>query len=430
MTICGRIGVINLKNKHIVIIGDIVNSKNINNRKEAQQKLKSVINNVNRKYQNHLETSFEITLGDEFVGVLTQHDLILNLIQYIDIQFDEIDIRYGIGYEESELDKKGMGYKNALEAIKIAKKNKFKIHYIANEQKSIFINIISLTLHLYFKILSNFNNRQKYIVYQLLRGKTQNKIAEILNTSQSSISQSLNRINWRLLLKVYELYNNISSYSLKENTRCYQGDYIALIGAWPLKNTNEVKVTNLLNFINHEYDGIIRSKFLSTSLSSENNEYHEFQSLIYNDLEFYIDFIYLLVELNIKIDDLYLGFGVGDITTQINNKAIGMDGNAFYRARASVGTCFSKQMHINVQLFDGTLNEIYSLLFSLLIEFVKNWTEKQYKSVKFKQEGLTQDEIKREMNLSSRSTVVEHLQSAGWKEYKYIVNRLAKILDK
>ncbi|MFW5787926.1 MAG: SatD family protein [Halanaerobiales bacterium] len=137
-----------------------------------------------------------------------------------------------------------------------------------------------------------------------------------------------------------------------------------------------------------------------------------------------------MVDLNIKIDNLYLGFGVGDITTKINDKAIGMDGNAFYRAREAVGTCFSKQMCINIQLFDGTLNEIYSLILSLLIEFVESWTEKQYMSVRFKQEGLTQNEIKREMNLSSRSTVVEHLQSAGWKEYKYIVNRLTEILDK
>ncbi|MFW5891069.1 MAG: SatD family protein, partial [bacterium] len=280
-----------MQNKHIVIIGDIINSKKINNRKKAQQKVKSVINNVNRKYQHYLESPFEITLGDEFFGVLTRHEVILDLIQYIDVQFSEIDIRYGIGYGESQSNKKGMGYKNALKAVKIAKKNKFKVHYIANEQESIFFDIISLTLHLYFRILNNFNNRQRYIVYQLVKGKTQNKIAETLNTSQSSISQSLNRINWRLLLKVYELYNNISSYSLKENTRRYQGDYIALIGAWFLKNANEVKIANLLNYINHEYDDILRSKFISTSLSAENNDFHEFQGLVYNNLESYIDFI-------------------------------------------------------------------------------------------------------------------------------------------
>jgi hypothetical protein len=165
-------------------------------------------------------------------------------------------------------------------------------------------------------------------------------------------------------------------------------------------------------------------------LSSENNNFYEFQGLVYNDLESYNDFIYLIVDLYSKIDDLYLGFGVGDIFTQINDKAIGMDGNAFYRARDAVGTCFSMQMNINIKLFDDTLNESYALIFSLLIEFVKSWTEKQYMSVRLKQEGLTQNEIKREMDLSSRSTVVEHLQSTGWKEYKYIVNRLAKILDK
>ncbi|SDM31965.1 SatD family protein [Halarsenatibacter silvermanii] len=419
-----------MQNKNIVIIGDIINSKKINNREEAQQKVKSVISDVNRKYQDQLVTPFELTLGDEFFGVLSGHEVILDLLQYIDIQFSEIAIRYGIGYGESKSNKKGQGYKNALKAVETAKKNKFKVHYLAEEQESIFFNIISLTLHLYFRILSNLNNRQQYIVYQLVRGETQKKIAETLDTSQSSISQSLNRINWRLLSKVYELYKDISRYSFTETTERYQGDYIALIGAWLLKAAEEGKITNLLNYINQEYDDIIRSEFISTSLSAENNDYQEFQGLVYQDLESFEDFIYLLVELNFKIDNLYLGVGAGDITTRINDKAIGMDGNAFHRARETVGSCFSRQLPVNIKLFAGDLNEVYSLILALLLEYVKNWTEKQYRSVKFKQKGLTQEEIKREMNLSSRSTVVEHLQSAGWKEYKYVVNRLAEILDK
>ena len=34
------------------------------------------------------------------------------------------------------------------------------------------------------------------------------------------------------------------------------------------------------------------------------------------------------------------------------------------------------------------------------------------------------------MELSARSTLVEHLQRAGWKEYDYIVKKLAELLAK
>lgn len=34
------------------------------------------------------------------------------------------------------------------------------------------------------------------------------------------------------------------------------------------------------------------------------------------------------------------------------------------------------------------------------------------------------------MGLSARSTLVEHLQRAGWKEYDYIVRSISELLDK
>lgn len=288
--------------------------------------------------------------------------------------------------------------------------------------------IINIILHLYFKILSGFNGRQKYIIYEIARGKTQKEIADLLGTSQSSISQSLDKINWRLLFQIYEMFYNIPQVIKTGEKEVYKGEYIAFIGAWPLKESDEESVKRLLDAINQNYSGIIRSRFIVTTLSSEDNDYYEFQGLIYNDTNFFNEIFYLIAELFSELRELYLGIGIGGIATEIKDNAMGMDGTAFYRAREAIGICFSYQMQFNIKLFNTSLDKMYSLILCLLIEFIKSWSPKQSLAVRLKQTGLTQNEIKDKMNLSARSTVVEHLQRAGWQDYKYIIESICDLI--
>ena len=57
-------------NPYIAIIGDIKNSKELEDRKNIQVKLKTVLNEVNEKYKLVISAKFMITLGDEFQGLL------------------------------------------------------------------------------------------------------------------------------------------------------------------------------------------------------------------------------------------------------------------------------------------------------------------------------------------------------------------------
>ncbi len=61
---------------YCAIIGDLINSKEIKNRKELQENLKLLLKNINNKY-NCIETDFTITLGDEFQALLIiQYDIL------------------------------------------------------------------------------------------------------------------------------------------------------------------------------------------------------------------------------------------------------------------------------------------------------------------------------------------------------------------
>ena len=51
---------------YYAIIGDIKNSKDIENRYEVQEQLNHILNNVNLNYKDSIKANFLITLGDEF----------------------------------------------------------------------------------------------------------------------------------------------------------------------------------------------------------------------------------------------------------------------------------------------------------------------------------------------------------------------------
>ncbi|MGJ0961539.1 SatD family protein [Faecalicoccus pleomorphus] len=55
---------------YVAIIGDIIDSKNIEHRQEIQTKLLNTLNKSNSKYYKSIVSKFKITLGDEFGGLM------------------------------------------------------------------------------------------------------------------------------------------------------------------------------------------------------------------------------------------------------------------------------------------------------------------------------------------------------------------------
>ena len=57
--------------EYAVIIGDIVNSRAMDNRGEVQKRFRTVLSDINTKYKAYISAEFKITLGDEFQGLLS-----------------------------------------------------------------------------------------------------------------------------------------------------------------------------------------------------------------------------------------------------------------------------------------------------------------------------------------------------------------------
>ena len=67
---------------YIAIIGDIKNSKKIQDRNRFQQKFKKILDQINIKYADSIASNFTITLGDEFQGLLLSGKYLMDIILY------------------------------------------------------------------------------------------------------------------------------------------------------------------------------------------------------------------------------------------------------------------------------------------------------------------------------------------------------------
>ena len=82
--------------KYVAIIGDIVDSKKIKDRKAMQQKFKNLLTDINMKYSEDIASKFTIILGDEFQGLLKNRSHIMKIICEIEMAMTPIELRFGM----------------------------------------------------------------------------------------------------------------------------------------------------------------------------------------------------------------------------------------------------------------------------------------------------------------------------------------------
>jgi len=94
-----------INKKFIVIIGDIISSRKVENRNALQSKLLDVFNELNSPdHENHLVSPYTITLGDEFQAVYDNANcLFLDSIRILERTFPQ-KIRFSFGIGEISTD--------------------------------------------------------------------------------------------------------------------------------------------------------------------------------------------------------------------------------------------------------------------------------------------------------------------------------------
>ncbi len=191
---------------YIAVIGDIVGSKNMAERRTIQDKLTNVLDYINKTYSSDIASKFMITLGDEFQGLLHCGSNVLEILETIDRDMHPVKMRFGIGVggittdinPEVPLGADGPAYHYArrmIQDLKSSEKKKMesklnmKIEIEAYPEIADLINTI-FSLNTVLK--EQWTNRQREIIGEYLKcGGTQSEVARRIGIHQSNVQKAL-----------------------------------------------------------------------------------------------------------------------------------------------------------------------------------------------------------------------------------------------
>lgn len=212
---------------YIAIIGDIKHSKNISNRYEIQEKLKKTLDYINKQFKKDIAAKFLITLGDEFQGLLSAAEPLVDIIGYIQNEMFPVRIRIGVGIGEitTEINRNaaigadGPAFYAARRAItgihdteKKLKKQAPDVQVEFEDSSDLDLEQINTILSLLKVVENGWSESQRKTIWDMIEnGGSQEDCAKRMKTTQSTVARRLSSGN-------YIVYNN-SRKLLREVTK-------------------------------------------------------------------------------------------------------------------------------------------------------------------------------------------------------------------
>lgn len=152
------------------LIADIIQSRNIENRAQVQEKLKACLKMLNLSFKNELHVNVEISAGDSVQGLFyntASAFLYIRMLQLLmhpykfraSLAYGELDFENST-YTSNELD--GEAYRNAKNGLDIIRQNKRESIYFY--QKNDESNFLNLFMFAYLRIRQQNGDNAKYVM--------------------------------------------------------------------------------------------------------------------------------------------------------------------------------------------------------------------------------------------------------------------------
>ncbi|VUX03128.1 Uncharacterised protein [Streptococcus constellatus] len=202
---------------YIALIGDVIESKKIQDRAQAQQQLLQLMKELNQQYQNDLISPFTVTAGDEFQALFSPNSYMFQIIDQLSVAFAPYEIRFGIGVgdmiteinKEQSIGSDGPAYWLAREAITyIHDKNDYGINHIsvsmADENVSQTINTMLAACSF---IQSKWTDVQYDVLKQLLAENvydetfSHKEMAKLLGITPSAFNKRIKASGLKIYLR-------------------------------------------------------------------------------------------------------------------------------------------------------------------------------------------------------------------------------------
>jgi hypothetical protein len=194
--------------KRIVLIADIVSSREIKEREIIQKKLKSVLQLINRESRSIL-SPMTITLGDEFQCVYTgADDIFKHIWQILYASYPErIRFSYGIGEITTSINRSqaigmdGPAFYEAREGLVNLKSQSYFIS-VRQSNESDALSLVRNALYLISYNFESWNKNRIRIMNLLTEGIQIKSIAKELKISEQAIYKNISNGGLEVILEL------------------------------------------------------------------------------------------------------------------------------------------------------------------------------------------------------------------------------------
>lgn len=197
--------------QYFVIIGDMVQSREIRERQKVQEAFQQALQRVQQEYERGIVSPLTLTIGDEFQAVLNKADRFFFMINRLEEYLPEIRFRYGLGVgtisttlnRQAAIGMDGPAFHFARQALEQARQYQRRIVFACTQSKV--TKRIDLLFHWIDVVTSTWSKEKRRILRLSQLRLTQKAIAEAIGISQPAVSQHIRQPVFKLVLQTQQV---------------------------------------------------------------------------------------------------------------------------------------------------------------------------------------------------------------------------------
>ncbi len=193
---------------YLVIIGDIVQSRQVADRAKVQTIFANAIQQIKQEFSDQFVSPPTLTIGDEFQAVLHRTTDLFLMIHRFEIALWPVRLRFGLGMGTIEtplnlqaaIGMDGSAFHHARQALEEARRSKQK-YRVFTALPPLQQNALHLLLSWIDLNIQGWSKEKLQILLLNRLGKRQKEIAVQLGISQPAVSQHLNKPAFALIIE-------------------------------------------------------------------------------------------------------------------------------------------------------------------------------------------------------------------------------------
>jgi hypothetical protein len=204
---------------YLVLIGDVIDSRKLENRPEFQKQFAAVLHEVQNRIKAITVSPLTVTIGDEFQAVFHSASGLFEACLDLQIRLLPVRLRFGLGLgavstalnQQQAIGMDGPAFHSARQAIEKARQTKSQFRLEPEDLLS------AVALGWVNDHIKDWKKERWQVLLGLSAGNTQRRLAAETGISQPAVSQMLRREAFSLILETFRATEAMLNQKLGEN---------------------------------------------------------------------------------------------------------------------------------------------------------------------------------------------------------------------